>query len=190
MHRSKKAWSVAVMALVAGGFGVAAAQEAPQPPTAVELEARREVNLTPPEMLTTARGYLPAMDKGAAVVKQQLAEARKQRDVVKTLCLNDKLQQINLAITTANDRVNGLASAVSQNDTDRAKHEFTVIQVLRDRVNTLVTEAQQCIGEETGFIGDSLVTMEIDPSIPDTDPSDFPDDPLLSEPPVLTSPTL
>ena len=190
MHRSKQAWSVAVIALVAGGLSVAAAQEAPPPPQAVELEARREVTLTPPEMLTTARGYLPAMDKGAAVVKQQLAEARKQRDVVKTLCLNDKLQQINLAIATANDRVNGLASAVSQNDGDRAKHEFTVIQVLRDRVNTLVTEAQQCIGEETGFIGDSLVTMEIDPSIPDTDPSDFPDDPLFSEPPVLTSPTL
>jgi hypothetical protein len=190
MQRSKKAWSVVAIALTFAGFGIAMAQDAPAPTPPVEIDARREVNLTPPEMLTTARGYLPAMDKGAAVVKQQLAEARKQRDVVKTLCLNDKLQQINLAITTANDRVNGLASAVSQNDTDRSKHEFTVIQVLRDRVNTLVTEAQQCIGEETGFIGDSLVTVEIDPSIADTDPSDFPDDPLIAEPPVLISPTL
>jgi hypothetical protein len=189
MQRSKKAWSVVAIVLTAGGLGVAVAQEAP-PPTTVELDARQEVNLTPPEMLETARGYLPVMDKGAAVVKQQLAEARKQRDVVKTLCLNDKLQQINLAIQTANDRVNGLTSAVSQNDSDRAKHEFTVIQVLRDRVNTLVTEAQQCIGEETGFIGDSLVTLEIDPSVPDVDPSDFPDEPLFSEPPVVTSPTL
>jgi hypothetical protein len=79
---------------------------------------------------------------------------------------------------------------VSQGDTDRAKHEHTVSQVLRDRVKTLVTEAQQCIGEETGFIGDSLVTLDIDPSVADTDPSDFPDDPLVSEPPVLRSPTL
>jgi hypothetical protein len=53
----------------------------------------------------------------------------------------------------------------------------------------LVAEAQQCIGEETGFVGNSDVTMDIDPAIPDADPSNFPDDPLVSEPPVLSSPT-
>lgn len=191
MQRSKKAWSIAVAAATLGVFGVAVAQEGQQEQTTpVELDARREVNLTPEEMLEAARGYLPEMDKGRALVKKQLDEARRQRDVVKTLCLNDKLQQIDLAITTAKDRVNSLASAVSQNDADRAKHEHTVTIVLRDRVKTLVTEAQQCIGEETGFIGDSLVTLDIDPSVPDTDPSDFPDDPLVSEPPVLRSPTL
>jgi hypothetical protein len=98
MQRSKKAWSVAVITVTLGIFGVAVAQESPPAPTPpVELDARREVNLTPAEMLAAARGYLPEMDKGAAGVKKQLEEARRQRDVVKTLCLNDKLQQINLA---------------------------------------------------------------------------------------------
>jgi hypothetical protein len=97
---------------------------------------------------------------------------------------------MKLATDTAKDRVVALTSAASQNDPDRSRHEFTVIQVLRERVQTLVAEAQQCIGEETGFIGNSNITVDIDPAVPDADPSDFPDDPLVSEPPVLSSPTL
>ncbi len=54
------------------------------------------------------------MDRGANAVRQQLGVAREQKDVVKTLCLNDKLNQIDLAIRTATDRVDGLGAAVAQ----------------------------------------------------------------------------
>jgi hypothetical protein len=141
-------------------------------------------------MVAAAKGFLPAMDRGAAIVRRQLADAREKRDVVRVLCLNDKLNQIDLAIRTATDRMEALNAAASQNDLDRTKHEFTVAQVLRDRVNTLVSEANQCLGEETGFVGDSKVTVDVDPGIADTDPSDFPDDPLVSQPPIISSPTL
>jgi hypothetical protein len=133
---------------------------------------------------------VPEMEKHRAGVNLQLTEAKKNRDVVKALCLDDKVKQMKLATDTAKDRVVDLTSAVTQNDPDRSKHEFTVIQVLRERVQTLVAEAQQCIGEETGFVGNSDVVMTVDPAIPDADPSDFPEDPLVSEPPVLSSPTL
>ena len=62
--------------------------------------------------------------------------------------------------------------------------------MLRDRVRALVSEANQCIGEETDFLGDSRVIVEIDPNIPDTDPTEFPENPLISTPPVLSSPTI
>jgi hypothetical protein len=177
--------------LVLLAAGVAAAQTPPastQPP--VELGARREVTLTPAEMSATAKGYLPEMDRGAAVVRRQLADARERRDVVRVLCLNDKLNQIDLATRTATDRTDALSAAAGQNDVDRTKHEFTVVQVLRDRVKSLVSEANQCIGEETGFVGDSRVTVTIDPNIPDSDPSEFPNDPIVNMPPTLSSPTL
>lgn len=188
---------VGVAGVVLVGSAVAQTQGAPAPPPApaqpappVELGARREVALTPQQMLAEGKGYLPAMDRGAAVVRRLLANAREKRDVVRVLCLNDKLNQIDLAIRTANDRLEALNAAVSQGDADQSKHEHTVMLVLRDRVNTLVTEAHQCIGEETGFIGDSKTTVEIDPNIPEEDPSDFPEDPFVSEPPVVTSPTV
>ncbi len=189
-----KPWAVAFLTLAAvSGVGVAIAQEGQAPAQAEparEVSGGQDVALSPAQMLDRSATYIPEMDKLRASVTSQLAEAKKKRDVVKALCLDDKAKQMKLAIDTAKDRVVDLQSAVTQNDPDRTRHEFTVIQVLRERVQTLVTEAQQCIGEETGFIGNSDVTVDIDPAVPDADPSDFPDDPLVSEPPVLSSPTL
>jgi hypothetical protein len=188
-----KPWAIACLAVVTlTGVGAAIAQEGgePSPAAAREVKGGADVSLTPPQMLERVRTMVPEMEKHRALVVGQLAEARKRKDVVKALCLDDKAKQMKLATDTAKDRVIDLTSAVSQNDGDRSKHEFTVIQVLRERVQTLVAEAQQCIGEETGFVGNTDVTLDIDPAIPDADPSDFPDDPLVSEPPVLSSPTL
>jgi len=190
----KKPWAIACLTVATvSAVGVAIAQEGGGPaPSTVgtrEVKGGQDVSLSPKEMLERVRGYVPEMDKLRAGVGQQLGEAKKKKDVVKALCLDDKVKQMKLATDTAKDRVVDLTSAVSQNDPDRSKHEFTVIQVLRDRVQTLVAEAQQCIGEETGFVGNTDVTMTIDPAVPDADPSDFPDDPLVSEPPVISSPT-
>jgi len=189
-----KPWAIASLAVVTlTGVGVAIAQEGGEPPppaAAREVKGGADVSLSPPQMLERVRSMVPEMEKQRAVVVGQLAEAKRKKDVVKALCLDDKVKQMKLATDTAKDRVIDLTSAVSQNDGDRSKHEFTVIQVLRERVQTLIAEAQQCIGEETGFVGNTDVTVDIDPAIPDADPSGFPDDPLVSEPPVLSSPML
>jgi len=194
MRFMKKPWAIVYLGLVAvSGVGLAVAQEAttaapPGPPK--EVSGGSDVSLTPQQMLERVRAVIPEMEGHRGNVNAQLNEAKKNRDVVKALCLDDKVKQMKLATETAKDRVVALNSAVTQNDPDRSRHEFTVIQVLRERVQTLVAEAQQCIGEETGFVGNSDVIVNIDPAIPDTDPSDFPEDPLVSEPPVLSSPTL
>lgn len=190
MGLTKKSWAVAAGITVISALGVAGAQTAapaaaPPPP---EVGAQRDVALSPGQMSAEADNYMARMDQGASGVRAQLTQAREQRDVVKVLCLNDKLNQIDVAIRSARDRMATLKGAAGRNDLDRSRHEFTVIQVLRDRVQALVAEANQCIGEETGFIGDSQVTVNIDPSIPDTDPAETPDDPFVSNPPVLSEP--
>src|SRR5262245_3414120 len=169
-------------------FGVASAQNAPAGTPPAAPAPPPEPELTPQQMLSQARCVLPAMDRAATGVRRQLQLAREQKDVVKTLCLNDKLNQIDLATRTATDRVSGLEAGVNANDKERSKHQYTVIVVLRDRVNTLVAEANQCIGETVGFVGDSAVTMEIDGTVPPIDPSAFPEDPIVSQPPVITPP--
>jgi len=170
-------------------FGVAFAQTSTSSGTAVSVNSQQDANLTPQQMLERARSYKPMMDNNATVVQRQVSEAKLKHDVVKSLCLSDKLSQIHVAVSTASGRVDTLSAAVSHNDADRAKHEFTIIQVLKDRSQALVAEANQCIGEETGFIGESTVTVTIDPNIPNTDTTEFPNDPVVSEPPVLSSPT-
>jgi hypothetical protein len=168
---------------VVGVLSAAVAQEAP-PTTDPSTEPAA---LTPAQMVVQAKGFLPQMDRAATAVRRQLAIAREQKDVVKSLCLNDKLNQIDLAIRTATDRIAGLEAAAVANDLERSKHQYTVILVLKDRVTALVSEANQCIGEETGFIGESNVTVTVE-DVPDTDPSEIPDYPITSEPPITSVP--
>lgn len=173
---------------VVSSFGVAFAQTPSGGTAAISVSSQADANLTPQQMLDRARSYKPMMDNDAAAVQRQASDAKLKHDVVKSLCLSDKLSQIHVTVNTASGRVDTLTAAVSHNDADRAKHEFTIIQVLKDRSQALVAEANQCIGEETGFIGESTVTVTIDPNIPNTDPTQFPNDPIVSEPPVLSSP--
>jgi hypothetical protein len=192
MRLMTKPWALACLAVATmSGVGVAVAQEGASAAAtpAKEVSGGQDVNLTPKQMLDKVKSMVPEMEKQRGFVAGQLTDAKNKKDVVKALCLDDKVKQMKLATDTAKDRVVDLTSSVGQNDPDRSKHEFTVIQVLRERVQTLVAEAQQCIGEETGFIGNQEITVDIDPAIPDTDPSGFPDDPLVSDPPVTASPT-
>src|SRR5262245_22557923 len=89
------------------GHGIATAQAptggAPQLPDA-STGVTRQVNLSPAEELTQADAFLAKMDGSRTVVRRQLETARAQRDVVKTLCLNDKLNQIDVAIRSARER--------------------------------------------------------------------------------------
>jgi len=143
--------------------------------------------LSPPQMLAEVTAYVPQLEAGALRVREQVEQARVARDVVKLLCLRDKLSQIEVALASARDRAEALRGAAGRGDREVATHEFVVLNVLRDHVQAMVAEANQCIGEEEGFIGDSEVVMEVDPDIPD-EGADFFDDPLLSVPPLTTSP--
>jgi hypothetical protein len=174
MRRSavtRKLLALVALGALLGGFGIATAQTGADglaPP--VEMSAQKEANLTPEEQLDQGKGHMRNIERAAAVIRRQLSEARQSRDVVKVLCLNDKLNQVDVAMRSAQDRLELLKAAVSRGDATGSRHEFTVMSVLNDRVRALVAEANQCIGEETGFAGDAVVTVEVDPSIPNADP--------------------
>ena len=164
--------------LMLGGLSVAFAQTSTAPAAADATPPAANVTdaVTPQQMRTQAQTFLPQMDQSAQTVRRQLEQSREARDVVKVLCLNDKLNQIDVAIRAARDRMPVLTSALDKNDSENSRHEFAVLQVLRDRVRTLVQESNQCIGEEAGFVGESKVIVSIDPGIPSNDPTVFPSD--------------
>lgn len=184
--------AAAVLTFAAVGQGVAVAQgTAPavpgSDPNDVNAGLQRQVNLSPQEQLTQADNDLAQMEQARSNVRRQLMESREQRDVVKTLCLNDKLTQLNVAITSAQEQREALAAAVSRNDADLATHKFTILSVLRQRSDQLQTEANQCVGEEVGVVGQSSVTPIIDKDLPLEDPSEYPTFNLVAEPPGCAS---
>jgi len=190
MRREKVVGYAAVLGLaLLIGHGVASAQNqpAPQQPTDASAGLSRQVNLTPAEQLTQADASLVRMESSRTTVRRQLEQARAQRDVVKTLCLNDKLNQIDVGIRSARERRQALESAANRKDADLANHEFTILTVLRQRVDQLTAEANQCIGQEAGFVGESAVTSTIDPNLPQEDPSEYPNTDIIVEVPACSS---
>lgn len=185
---------VALLALGFLGVGAASAQDAtgwgndrPEA-TANPTAPSAEENLSPEQMLARARLVLERLESSSENMRRQLREAREAKDVVKSLCLDDKLSQTDTARRSAADRVAGLEAAAQSGNGERARHEFAVISALGERADALGAEANQCIGEESGEIGDAQLSVTVDPEIADADPT-IPTDAVISVPPVLTSPT-
>jgi hypothetical protein len=193
MLRATWKW-IAVGGVVLGVAGSATAQQpaapaAGGPPQDAQVGFERRPQLSPQDELTQADVILTRMDQAAGTVRRQLEAARAARDVVKTLCLNDKLSQIDVAVRSARDRQASLQAAVQRSDAELANHEFTVLTVLRQRADQLNAEANQCIGEEVAFVGQTEVKTTIDPNLPGGDQTEYPstDPTLVSAPPACVS---
>jgi hypothetical protein len=155
----------------------------------VVLSDQHDDEPSPPERLQRAQELVSNIQQSSQAVLRQLQVARSERDVVRVLCLNDKLNQVDVALRSAEDRLVALRTAVERADGDRARHEHTVLDVLNDRVRVLVSESNQCVGEETGFIGDAEISVTIDPNLPDdTLIDDSVPPPLVPAAPTVNSP--
>ncbi len=192
---SKVKW-LAVVALCAAAVPAgaqtaagAAGTTSPSDTGSGQVGFQRKQTLTPQQELDEADKQVTRMEQAATTVRHQLADARAARDVVKTLCLNDKLNQIDVATRSAKDRRSSLQLAVKRNDTELADHEFTILTVLRQRAEQLTAEANQCIGEEAVLIGESKVTTTVDQTLPPDDETQYnpPDPNQVLNPPSCVS---
>ncbi len=166
------------------------AQPAPAPPPVLsgEVGFEKHVELSPVQQEAEAELLVGQIQAAAGTTQRMLAQARLARDVVKTLCLNDKLSQVDVASRSAADRKASLHAAVARSDRELSNHEFTILTVLKKRIEQLTAEANQCIGEEAAFIGATNVVTTVDTTFPVGDPTDMPASitPVLG-PPVTAS---
>lgn len=151
------------------------------PPPDAQVNFQKKTQLTPQEQLQEAQRRIARGETQATALRKKLQAARQARDVVKTLCLNDKLSQIDVAGRAAAERGQALKGAVARNDAEAANHEYTVLAVLAQRSEQIGSEASQCAGEESAFVGDTAVKTTIDPNIA-PEQADFPGVPFSPTP--------
>lgn len=164
-------------ALAVASIGLAAAQET----TATDendangedvgATARRRADLTPAEQVAEAQRIRERADSLSRRVAAMLDESRREADVIRMNCLNDKLTQINAHRGTLGNRVEALQESVQLGDEGRRNHEFTVVTVLSQNLNELERAANECIGQDLYETGATRVTTTIDPNAPDDDPA-------------------
>jgi hypothetical protein len=186
VNRRKLAYGLGcVLALL--GHGIATAQQ-PGPDAPVETTGGRQVRLSPTEQLDQARGFVGAMERIRDGIRRELEEARTKGDVVKKLCLDDKLNQLDIALRKASEREKALENAVKVNDSELSNHEFTILSVLNQRANSLDAEAKLCIGKEVVSVGDSATQMNIEGTLPGEEQTvGFPTPAMITEPPACAS---
>jgi len=180
---SRLTWFVAI-AVLGYAASPADAQTAPAPPPPsggtggagfdTQVGFQQRVNISPEDQVATFNAHLAYAAQARDTVQKQLQAARQQRDVVKILCLNDKLNQIDVAHRTLGERQKAHQAAVQRHDTELANHEFTIGGVIRKHVEQKMTEANQCIGQEAAYTGTTTTFTTTDPNLPPWDQSEPP----------------
>lgn len=164
---TRYAVTLAIAVLLAGS-GIALAQDRSEDASA---DVEQRANLSGDEQLAEAERIGARANQTSRRVQQMLDEARRERDILRVTCLNDKLTQINANVRTATTRAESLREAVQMNDDGRRDHEFTVLTVLGQKFRTLEQEANQCIGQDIFDTGTTRVETSIDPATPNEDAS-------------------
>ncbi|MFO0680471.1 MAG: hypothetical protein U0234_00395 [Sandaracinus sp.] len=183
------------LAILALGAGAAAAQGTGDSSDGTEdatTGVTRRADLTPEEQLAEAERVQTHANELSQRVMGMLDEARRDGDVTRVTCLDDKLTQINAHARTLSERVASLQEATTTADTDRRNHEFTVITVLSQNVSQLEADANECIGQSLFETGSTRVVTEIAPETPTGDVTLLPEIPPDNIPYVPTpiSPTI
>ncbi len=144
--------------------------------------------LSPGEMKAESEVVLKGMEDALTRVTNLQQVARKQKDIIKLNCVNDKLLQIKKLINIADSGHTNMIEAIAQTNDEGAAHSYSKITISSETVSSLRDEAEGCIGEELVFLGPTEVDVD-EPVIPDdpTGDGEYNFDDIL-EPPGFASP--
>jgi hypothetical protein len=173
---SLRRWPFAVVLSALLGAGAAFAATAEDGSNA-GIDFRKNISLGPQETVAQSKDYFVKMRDTEKRILSLQSRAAKDRDMVKLNCVGDKLIQVRGHLTVTDQSLQNMNTAVSRGDDGARQHEFTRVTILYQKVVTLGTEAEQCIGEDVSYVGATTVDVEIDPSVPPGDPTQ-PDLPL------------
>jgi hypothetical protein len=176
------------LALVLGATTVLA-QPAPETGGAdAEVGFRKGSQLTSQEQLSQAETYITKMKSLLRSMERLADQARKDKDIIKLNCVNDKIIQAKGNLNLAEQSRDALKVASARGDDGTRNHEFAKLTITYQKVVVLGQEAEACIGEEISYVGATKVEIEVDKDIPQEDPTVTPPAPLPVARPPIASP--
>lgn len=137
----------------------------------VDISVGQKPTLTVDEMINQSREYQRGMGQVLQRIGTLQETARKQKDIIKLNCVADKLVQVKVNVTIADQALTSLQENVAKADEGGRTHEFTRLTIINQKVIVLGAEAENCIGEDLTFVGATRVDLDVDPNIPTNDPT-------------------
>lgn len=185
--------SVFVLA-VAIGAGITYAQAPDATPTAggsasATMSVSGSVNLSPSQMSAQAATIEAQTNEDYRHILHLQALARKEKDVLKLNCINDKLVQVKAQLNIFGGFYSALTAALGGTDASAQSQAFGDVQAGGEAIKRLRSEADTCAGSPDLKIESSALVDR--PEIPD-DPTTWDPswDPQVDdvEPPGYASP--
>ena len=180
--------------LLASSLGYAVAQPgAKSTVDVVKVESMGEGDLdeaaSPSEQKKSAEAAVASAGATCSAQSQALQSAKRDKDIIRATCLDDKLSQCTANLQNLKRRQSALNQAIADGDTGRANHEHNVIGVLSQKFKMLAQAANQCVGQDLFDTGDTEVRQDVDLFAPDENPTvitTVPDWPIPYIPPPIS----
>ena len=146
-----------------------------------------ELEVSPDEMEHQGEELTKQSAADQTRIDQLKAEARKQKDILKLNCINDKLVQVKQLLNIFDDALSRLQLAIATGDDPERYHRYTIITVAAEKIRNLRDEAEACVGDELSYLGP--LDLDVDePDVLDDPTTDDPFDDFDIEPPGYASP--
>ncbi len=100
-----------------------------------------------------------------------LKRAESKKDMVMIDCTRDKQTQLAGHAVVAATAFTGIQNAIGTHQGELRNHFFDRQTIIYQKVLVLGTQAEGCAGEDASYTGATRVDVEIDPNIPDNDPT-------------------
>ena len=140
-------------------------------PGAADVSVKQRPTLTAEEMVTQSREYAKNMGEVLKRIQVLQDQAKREKDIIRLNCVTDKVVQVRVNISIAEQSMASLQEAVTRADEGERTHEFTRLTIVNQKVLVLGAEAENCIGEDLSFVGATRIDIEVDPNIPTYDPT-------------------
>ena len=137
-----------------------AEKTADTPDDTIQQGMTKRAEMSSQQMITNAEGILVKMRDVLKRVVQLQGIARKQKDVIKLNCVNDKLLQVKQLVNIGESNKTNLDEAIALDDESGRYDFYSNITIANDQVQTLGAEAEQCIGQDLSFLGPTETTVE------------------------------
>ena len=157
-------------------------------PGAADVSVKQRPTLTAEEMVNQSREYAKNMNEVLKRIQVLQDQAKREKDIIRLNCVTDKVVQVRVNLNIAEQSMAGLQESIAKADEGERTHEFTRLTIVNQKVLVLGAEAENCIGEDLSFVGATRVDVEVDPNIPQYDPTQPPAPGINIERPGEASP--
>jgi hypothetical protein len=137
----------------------------------VDLSVKQQPMLAPTDMINQSKDYFKAMGDVVKRIQTLQDQAKREKDIIRLNCVTDKLVQARVNVNIGEQSMAALQESITRTDAGESTHEFTRLTIVNQKVTVLGAEAENCIGEDLSFVGATRVDVEVDPNIPQYDPT-------------------